>query len=235
MTDTRTRMRNGGRIRLGILFVCLFVFSPSSAQSTFGGIYLQARHKINDRWAARGCALIGREFGKTESWVASCDAGAGYSLSDEAVIAVYAKTSIANYIHMSNHDAEMSVVESISWRRASGLFFGFYFEQRRLFYQPSDYTKNVSAYGGIVGFEKSWDKLGLRGRAGFHIVCNMKSPSTKSEFIQRIKIPISLRKRVSESIALGISYTYGAMGETQIYIADRNGLNTINAAIYWTL
>ena len=222
------------RLILALLF---FALLPTFAhgQSYFDAATIKVSKELRQQWTLRGLCRTGYGCGSTSYWAGNIDCGAGYKLSEAATIAVYAKCSFANYIGISNKDVEISISESISWRRASGLFFGFYFEQRRLFYNPTGYTKNVSSCGGIVGVERMWDKTQITGRVGCQAICNLKSQSTKAEFVQRVKIPVSIRKGLTPRLAIGIDYTYSIFGEHQVFIADKNGLNTLSVAVDFKL
>lgn len=233
-TRSRRKRRYANRL-LMCAVVCLSVFAKTEAQDNIVAVTMQIRSELNSHWRLRGEGRWGRERGNGDGWVMTYGAGVGYNLSKEAVIAIYARAALENYRHMQNRDAEISVAESITWKRSSGIFFGFCFEQRRLFYQPSGYTKNVSFCGGIVGVEKTWEKTGLSGNAACQVTCNMRSPNTKAEFVQRIRIPITIRKKLTDNLALGACYTYSAMGDKQVYIADRNNLHSVSANVFFTL
>lgn len=213
--------------RLLTIALCA-AFGPGAAgQNHSEALAVQVSKDFSEKWTFKVDGLFGQEHSETRSNVIMCGVGAGYHLNNDAVIAVYNKLAYADYMHIDNKDTEISVTESISWRRASGLFFGFYFEQRRLIYKPADYAKNVSSCGGIVGWGKKWEKIGLWGSVGCQVVCNMKTPNTKAEFVQRVKVPISLKKKISEKMHLGLTYTYGALGDNQRYIMDRDRMNAL--------
>ncbi len=222
------------RLLVALLFLnlsCDYAYS----QSYFDAATAKVTKDLRDKWVLQGLFRGGYGCGSTSYWACNIDCGAGYKLSETAIVAVYSRCAFANYISISNRDVEISIAESISWRRASGLFFGFYFEQRRLFYNPTGYTKNVSACGGIVGIERTWDKPQITGRIGCQVICNLKSQSTKAEFVQRVKIPVSIRKGLTQRLSVGIDYTYSAFGKRQIFIADKNGLNTLSVAVDFRL
>lgn len=215
--------------------LCLTLCAAATSQNLCGLTDMQVSKSIGDRWAIRGELLFGHEHSTVNSTIVAYGGAAGYRMSHDAVIAVDANVSHALYSDIDNNDTETSIRESISWRRASGFFFSLYFEQRRLFYKPSDYAKNVSCCGGIAGWGKSWAKPGIFGSVACNLACNMKSPNTKAEVIQRIRVPIAIRKSINETIAIGLSYTYCALGDNQIYIADRDRLNTLTASFILTL
>lgn len=212
-------------------FVFLFMSPYALGQSYCGSLGVLMRKTLNDRWTFRAFGQLGQEHSATRSNIVTLEAGAGYSLSKEAVIAVYAKAAHADYMHIGNKDSEISVSESISWRRASGFFFGLYFEQRRLFYMPSNYAKNVSFCGGLAGWSKSWERTGIFGSIGCQIICNMKSPNTKVDLVQRLKLPLVIKKTISERMAVGVSYTYNAMGDNQMYIGERDRMNAVTVSL----
>lgn len=211
--------------------LCLFLSQHAFGQSYCGSLGVLMRKTLNDRWTFRAYGRLGQEHSETRSNIVTLEAGAGYSLSKEAVIAVYAKAAHADYMHIGNKDSEISVSESISWRRASGFFFGLYFEQRRLFYMPSNYAKNVSFCGGLTGWRKSWERTGIFGSIGCQIICNMKSPNTKADLVQRLKLPLVIKKTISEKTAIGVSYTYNAMGDDQVYIGERDRMNAVAVSL----
>lgn len=229
MPSTRPNRHSIYVILTGVL--CLIFSSRIFGQNYCGSLAVLMRKTLNDRWTVRAYGQLGQEYSATRSNIVTLEAGAGYSLSKEAVIAVYAKAAHADYMHIGNKDSEISVSESISWRRASGFFFGLYFEQRRLFYMPSNYAKNVSFCGGLAGWRKGWERTGIFGSVGCQIICNMKSPNTKADLIQRIKLPLVIRKTISERMAVGASYTYNAMGDNQMYIGERDRMNAVTISL----
>lgn len=211
--------------------LCTVISSHVFGQNYCGSLAVLTRKTLNDRWTVRAYGQIGQEYSEARSNIVTLEAGAGYSLSREAVISVYIRAAHADYLHISNKDSEISVSESISWRRASGFFFGLYFEQRQLFYMPSNYAKNVSFCSGLAGWSKRWERAGLFGSIGCQIICNMKSPHTRADLVQRIKLPLVIKKSISEKMAVGVSYTYNAMGDNQMYIGERDRMNTVTISL----
>lgn len=217
--------------RLVALAIFFAAGTWAESQNHCGTLSLLVRKKQGEVWTFRFDGQLGQESSTTRSNIFKCGAGAGFSLSREATIAVYTQMAHAEYLHIDNKDSEISVSESISWRRASGFFFGFYFEQRRLFYKPSNYAKNLSSCGGIIGWQKSWDEIGLSGKAACQVICNMKSLNTKADVVQRIKLPLSIKKSITGSLAICVSYEYGFLGENQMFIGDRDRMNSISASL----
>lgn len=229
-----TRSLHIGNLPYAVILIgtlCLFLSPYAFGQSYCGSLAVLTRKTLNERWTVRAYGQIGQEYSGMRSNIVTLGAGAGYSLSKEAVISVYAKAVHADYMHIGNTDSEMSVSESISWRRASGFFFGLYFEQRRLFYMPSNYAKNVSFCGGLAGWRKAWERTGIFGSIGCQVICNMKSPNTKAALVQRIKLPLAVKKTISGKMAVGATYTYNALGDNQMYIGDRDRMNAVTISL----
>lgn len=226
-----SRTASSAIVMLLTSLLCLLTNQHAASQNYNGSLAVLMRKSLNERWTFRADGQLGQEFSTTRSNIVTFGTGAGYSLSDEAIIAVYAKASHADYLHIDNKDSEISVSESISWRRTSGFFFGLYFEQRRLFYMPSNYAKNVSFCGGLIGWRKRWERSGIYGSVGCQIICNMKSPNTKAELIQRVKLPLTIKKTIAGKVAIGASYTYYAMGDNQIYIGERDRMNAVTVSL----
>ncbi len=215
-----------------LLAAIIFTIAPcAEAQYAYTGVKGIAHFEISDRWLARAHLALGHGHADEPYNAFGAALGAGFKLSRDAMLAGSCSLTHANYSGLDNNDLILHLTESISWRRPSGFFFGFYFEQRRLIYRPSDYKINTSCFGGLIGYEHTWQKTGILARAFAVVTANAKSENSSAQFIQRVKGFVSLRKRVVEVVAIGADYSYAVGGEHQIYIADRDGLHLLNVAV----
>ncbi len=236
MEGLTKQARNAKLQRLAVTLLCLSLFSVASrAQYAYSGLKIALNKEFGEKWGIVGLANGGRGFGKQEYSSCGISVGASYGISKDARLYVFAHGQYADYMHISNQDIEMSIKEMISWRRASGFFFGFYFEQKRLFYKPDDYAQNVSYFSGFAGYEHTWKNTGIYGKAAAQAILNMTSPNAKASFLQRVKITISALKKINEKISIGLDYTYGHWGEKQIYIADRDNLHNLGICFAYRL
>ncbi len=236
MKRLTSQAKNTKLLRLAAALCLLFMLSVmSEAQYAYNGLKIALSKDLGEKWEIVGLANGGRGFGKQDYTSCGLNLGASYKISKDARLYVFAKGQYADYMHVSNRDMEMSIKEMISWRRTSGFFFGFYFEQKRLFYKPYDYAQNVSCFCGFAGYEHTWESTGIHGRASGQAILNMTSPNTKASFIQRAKVNISAHKRITNKLSMGLDYTYGHWGDRQIYIADRDNLHNFGVCITYCL
>lgn len=201
------------------------------AQSLYTGTQATARFDLSTRWTAQADATVGYGYTDEPYNAIGGGLGAGFHLNRDATLAGYCSLAHASYRDISNEELILRINESISWRRPSGFFFGFFFEQRRLIYHPSDYKINTSCFGGAVGYEHRWERPALVARGFVTIVANTKSENSSASFLQRVKGSLAIRKRVGNAVAIGADYTFAIGGPNQIYIADRDKLNVLNVAI----
>lgn len=99
------------------LALCLTLCAAAESQNYYGSMAVLARKAFNDKWTMRFGGQFGHEESAARSNVVTCAAGVGYNLSSEVVIAFYNKTSFARFLHLDNRDTEISISESVSWRR----------------------------------------------------------------------------------------------------------------------
>ena len=203
----------------------------TEAQSIFTGTRATARFELSTRWTARADAGVGYGYTAEPYNAIGGGLGAGFRLNRDATLAGYCSLAHASYRDITNKELILRLTESISWRRPSGFFFGFFFEQRRLIYHPSDYKINTSCFGGLVGYEHRWDRPGLMTRGFVTVVANTKSENSSASFLQRVKGSLAIRKRIGSTVAVGADYTFAIGGPNQIYIADRDKLNVLNVAV----
>lgn len=219
-------------LSLAVALCHLFIYSATAeAQYAYNGLKIAISKNFGEKWEIVGLANGGRGFGRQDYTSCGISLGASYRISNDARLYVFAQGQYADYMHIPNKDMEMCIKEMISWRRASGFFFGFYFEQKRLFYKPYDYAQNVSCFCGFTGYEHMWVKTGIYGRVRAQAILNMTSPNTKASFIQRAKVTISALKKINNRLFAGLDYTYGHWGEKQVYIADRDNLHNFGICV----
>lgn len=215
------------------LLAAIFALAPiaADAQNIYTGTRATARFELSTRWTTRADIGIGYGYTAEPYNALGGGLGAGFHLNRNATLAGYCSLAHANFRDITNKELILRLNESISWRRPSGFFFGFFFEQRRLIYHPSDYKINTSCFGGLAGYEHRWERSGLMARGFVTVVANTKSENSSASFLQRVKGSLAIRKTVGSIVAIGADYTFAIGGPNQIYIADRNKLNTINVAI----
>ncbi len=215
------------------LLAAIFALAPiaADAQNIYTGTRATARFELSTRWTTRADIGIGYGYTAEPYNAIGGGLGAGFHLNRDATLAGYCSLAHANFRDITNKELILRLNESISWRRPSGFFFGFFFEQRRLIYHPSDYKINTSCFGSLAGYEHRWERSGLMARGFVTVVANTKSENSSASFLQRVKGSLAIRKSVGSIVAIGADYTFAIGGPNQIYIADRNKLNTINVAI----
>lgn len=214
-----------------IVAFCLALSGGIVAQTAYLGGNAVARRLIADRWVVRCAAGAGRASAAEPYVALTFGAGGGFKVSPDATVAVYGQVEQANYTHIGNRDVMFRLAESISWRRASGFFFGFLFEQRRLIFRPMGYVFNTSCCGALAGYGHEWAASGLTLDARCLLLVNMKSENTSASFIQRLKPSVSFRKRLYGRMAVGLDCSYALFGKRQVYVADRHKMWGLRMAV----
>lgn len=219
------------------LFLWLGGVVCAGAQSVFISPWVEANATFakNRKWTSRSSLQYG--YGRTEEPYHAIIGGVacGYRMSQDAAISVGAVAARAEYVNLENVDVMLRLIETIEWRRASGFFFGFTFEQRRLRFRPANYSFNTSVFSAAVGYAHSWPSAGISADFSCRAVVNMRSETTLADFLQRVRLTASVSKALGERLALlmRLSYAYG--GEYQIYIADREDMLWLNFGLSVTL
>ncbi len=216
---------------LAVVPFCLALSGCCVAQTAYLGVDAVARCRIASRWVVRCAAGAGRVSAAEPYAALMFGAGGGYKVSPDATVAAYGQVQQANYTHIGNRDVLFRLIESISWRRASGFFFGFLFEQRRLLFRPMGYVVNTSCFGALAGYGHEWATSGVALDVRCLLMANMKSENTSAKFIQRLKPSVSLRKRLSGGMAVGLDCSYALFGERQIYVEDRHKMWGVRMAV----
>lgn len=216
---------------LSLLAVMAASVTPSRAQKLYLGCQADISCDISNRWTAKAYLAAGDAHTPEPYNALLAGFGGGFRLSGEATLAAHCSIAYAIYDDISNKDLILKLHESISWKRPSGFFFGFFLEQRRLIFRPSGYKLNASCLGGTLGMQRGWQKTGITANASLTVIANAKSENSAASFIQRVKISTSLRKRIGTRIALGADYTHAFGGRKQIYIADRDGMGCLTACV----
>ncbi len=216
---------------LAVVPFCLALSGGCVAQTAYFGADAVVRCRIANRWVVRCAAGAGRVSAAEPYAALTFGAGGGYKVSPDATVAAYGLVQQANYTHIGNRDVLFRLVESISWRRASGFFFGFLFEQRRLLFRPMGYVVSTSCFGALAGYGHEWAASGVALDARCLLVANMKSENTSAKFMQRLKPSVSLRKRLSDGLDVGVDCSYALFGERQVYVEDRHKMWGLRMAV----
>ncbi len=214
----------GGAVR--ICAQSVFISPRVEAGATIG---------VNNRWMPRASFQYG--YGRTDEPYHALigGVGCGYRMSQDAAVSVEAVAAKAEYVNLENADVMLRLVETIEWTRASGFFFGFTFEQRRLRFSPAKYSFNTSVFSAAAGYARSWPRAGVSADFSCRAVVNMRSETTLAEFLQRVRLAASARKAIGVRYALFLNLSYAYGGEYQIYIADRDGMLGLNFGLSVTL
>ncbi|MBQ2322161.1 MAG: hypothetical protein II375_06345 [Bacteroidales bacterium] len=216
---------------LSLLAVMAASLTQAHAQKLYLGCKADISCDISDRWIAEARIATGDAHTPEPYNALFAGVGGGFRLSREATLAAHCSIAYAIYDDITNKDLILKLHESISWKRPSGFFFGFFLEQRRLIFRPSGCKLNASCLGGTLGMQRAWQKPGISANASLTVIANAKSENSAASFIQRVKISTSVRKRIGTRIALGADYSHAFGGRRQIYIADRDGMGCLTACI----
>lgn len=222
-----------------LVALCLWVGGTACArgQSVFISprVEADAAFAANRKWTAKASFQYG--YGRTEEPYHALIGGVGgrYRMSQDAAVSVEAVAAKAEYANLENADIMLRLIETIEWTKASGFFFGFTFEQRRLRFHPANYSFNTSVFSAAAGYAHSWPLAGLSADFSCRAVVNMRSETTLAEFLQRVRLAASVRKAMSDRLALFLNLSYAYGGEYQIYIADRDGMLGLNFGLSVTL
>lgn len=222
-----------------LLALCLWAVGAGGvdAQSLFLSPKVEASATFarNRKWTTRASFQYG--YGRTDEPYHALigSVGGGYRMSQDATVSVEAVAAKAEYVNLENADVLLRLVETIDWRRASGFFFGFSFEQRRLRFRPANYLFNTSVFGAAAGYGRSWGRSGISADFSCRVVVNMRSETALADFLQRVRLVASVRKVVGDRMSLLLDFSYAYGGEYQIYIADRDDMFGVNFGLAFTL
>ncbi len=216
---------------MSLLAVMAASFHPAKAQDLFVAGRAESVYNITTRWSVSGNVVGGHAYTVEPYGALFVSLGGSFRLSKEATLAAHGSLSYADYANISNEDLILRLKESIQWRRASGFFFGFFLEQRRLIYKPSGYKLNASCLGATAGYEREWTRPAIVANGSATIIANSKCETPNATFIQRVKLSTSVSKRIGNMVAVGLDFTHMLGGHNQIYAADRDGMSVLAARV----
>lgn len=207
-----------------LLALLLAAVQPLLAQPVFYGASGMVAHSLESGARVSGLLVVGREESVVSNNALHLSLAYFQPISPTAEIAVTGSAAVADYDGMPNRDAILSLSEAIQWRRTRGISFGFFLEQRILFYTPSDNSAITSCAGGTVAYSHLWEKAKIQADAGAKVFVNMRSETSDAGFLQRVRLFTSARRQISEKVWMGMAVAYHVGGKEQVYLSDRHNM-----------
>ena len=203
-------------------------------QNYEAGMRVDATFKISERWDID--AYMKGAFnncGADYIWVRT-GANLKFTIYNNTKIFLGTIVGGAKYLHIENLDAITTLVEGIQTMTKAKFEHKLIFEQRSLYFYPSEYMQNCSRFTYVVGRNTQIGKSGkylinTEAAASF----NIRSDIDDCEYLQRIKLKAGIVRHLTQRIDVGVNYTYMFGGKRQVYFDEANDYHAVVVVVSW--
>ncbi len=193
-------------------------------------IRAQIAQSLSNRWTLLAHLSFAQQYNGLSYISGDASLGAEFYLSSNVFLSAKVGYAVADYLHHENVDMVLSIEETLKWKHPFGLEYGIFFDQRRLIFNPLDYTFNASRSGTYWQFSKYLND-DIKLKIGTKVLLNIRSEWYSNDILQRIRLWTGVRKKMTPHLSLGLDYTCFLANKHQFYFSDRHNLHRLTFLI----
>ena len=201
-------------------------------QTTETSVQCDATFQLSERWTIEPTMKAAYNTSGADYFWGNTGANLRFTIYNNTSIFAGTFLSGAKYFDMENFDLIMTLIEGIKTKTKAGFEHTLYFEQRDLYFSPSDYTVPCSRFSYSLSRDTRLDKNGkYKLVTGASVSFNIRSDINDCEYLQRVRLHAGLTRQLTERIDITAGYTYMLAGKKQIYFDEANKYHAINLTI----